>query len=68
MVPQPVQAVLLLFPVSQAYEEQRKKEDEGLEIDGKGLEGDWEERGEMVWWKQTIGNACGELREWPGVA
>ncbi|PWN27475.1 cysteine proteinase [Jaminaea rosea] len=58
MVPQPVQAVLLLFPVSNAYEEQRQKEDEGVEISQKGTE---LKKGEMMWWKQTIGNACGTM-------
>lgn len=57
MVPQPVQAVLLLFPISTGYEKQRKQEDEGVEIQKRGAE-----PGEMIWWKQTIGNACGEYQ------
>lgn len=57
MIPQPVQAVLLLFPVSQGYEKQRQEEDANREISDKGAQ-----EGEMLWWKQTIGNACGEAR------
>ncbi|CAO1636219.1 unnamed protein product [Parajaminaea phylloscopi] len=56
MVPQPVQAVLLLFPVSKGYEQRRLEEDKGVEIAERGAE-----EGEMIWWKQTIGNACGTM-------
>lgn len=57
MIPQPVQAVLLLFPISQGYEKQRQEEDTNREISDRGAQ-----EGEMLWWKQTIGNACGEKR------
>ncbi|PWN93149.1 putative ubiquitin thiolesterase L3 [Acaromyces ingoldii] len=56
MVPQPVHAVLLLFPVTEAYEAKRHKDDEGV-IESDKPEGD----GELLWFKQTIGNACGTI-------
>ncbi|KAI9696354.1 MAG: ubiquitinyl hydrolase 1 [Bogoriella megaspora] len=53
-VPRPAYALLLVFPVSKTYEEFRASEDSGKEeYTGKG-EGE-----EVVWYKQTIGNACG---------
>jgi ubiquitin carboxyl-terminal hydrolase L3 len=53
-VPRPAQALLLIFPVSEVYEKSRHQEDEGKEeYMGKG-EGE-----PVVWYKQTIGNACG---------
>lgn len=62
MVPQPVQAVLLLFPISEGYEKRRMQEDEGVEIEKRGAQVE-----EMIWWKQTIGNACGESIEGRGI-
>lgn len=55
MVPQPVEAVLLLFPISEGYEANRQKEDKDVEITREGGK-----EGELIWWKQTIGNACGQ--------
>ncbi|KAI9686166.1 MAG: ubiquitinyl hydrolase 1 [Bathelium mastoideum] len=53
-VPRPAYALLLVFPVSKTYEKFRSEEDAGKEeYAGKG-EGE-----EVVWFKQTIGNACG---------
>ncbi|KAL9096975.1 MAG: hypothetical protein Q9165_000939 [Trypethelium subeluteriae] len=53
-VPRPAYALLLVFPVSKTYEKFRSEEDAGKEeYTGKG-EGE-----EVVWFKQTIGNACG---------
>lgn len=34
MVPQPVKAVVLLFPISEAYEKARKEEDAKIAKDG----------------------------------
>jgi len=53
-VPRPAQALLLIFPVSKTYEKFRAEEDSGkAEYAGFGP-------GEpVVWYKQTIGNACG---------
>ena len=53
-VPRPAYALLLVFPVSKTYEQFRSEEDAGKEeYAGKG-EGE-----EVVWYKQTIANACG---------
>ena len=53
-VPRPAYALLLVFPVSKTYEKFRSEEDAGKdEYVGSG-EGE-----EVVWFKQTIGNACG---------
>lgn len=53
-VPRPAHALLLVFPVSKAYEASRQAEDSSLpEYSGSGPEE------EVLWFKQTIGNACG---------
>ncbi|OTA59082.1 putative ubiquitin carboxyl-terminal hydrolase [Hypoxylon sp. EC38] len=53
-VPRPALALLLVFPVSATYESARLAEDAGVpEYDGKG------EREPVIWYKQTIRNACG---------
>ena len=53
-VPRPVYALLLVFPVSETYEKFRAQEDEGKpEYNGSGTDE------EVMWFKQTIGNACG---------
>lgn len=56
MVPQPVEAVLLLFPVTKEYEAKRVEEESQQEpFTGPG------KQGEIMWFKQTIGNACGTI-------
>ena len=53
-VPRPAHALLLVFPVSKAYESFREEEDKPLpDYSGSGSEE------EVLWFKQTIGNACG---------
>ncbi len=53
-VPRPAHALLLVFPVSSTYESSRLAEDASLpEYTGSGP-GE-----EVLWFKQTIGNACG---------
>ncbi|KAI1815207.1 putative ubiquitin carboxyl-terminal hydrolase [Poronia punctata] len=53
-IPRPALALLLVFPVSAIYESARMAEDAGVsEYSGKG------EDEPVVWWKQTIRNACG---------
>ncbi len=53
-VPRPAHALLLVFPVSDTYEKFRVEEDAGKEeYSGSGPDE------EVVWYKQTIGNACG---------
>ena len=54
MVPRPAHALILVFPVSQTYEKFRHEEDKDKQqYEGSG---DGEE---VLWYKQTIGNACG---------
>lgn len=53
-IPRPALALLLVFPVSKTYEEFRVKEDKDrVEYTGKGSEEP------VIWYKQTIRNACG---------
>ncbi|KAI0840702.1 ubiquitin carboxyl-terminal hydrolase [Hypoxylon sp. FL0890] len=53
-VPRPALALLLVFPISATYESARLAEDAGTpEYDGKG------EDEPVIWYKQTIRNACG---------
>ncbi|GAA5861868.1 hypothetical protein JCM8547_008580 [Rhodosporidiobolus lusitaniae] len=52
-VKQPVKAVLMLFPVTESYEKMRKEQDEKVLEDGvEGVE-------DVIYFKQTIANACG---------
>ena len=53
-VPRPAHGLLLIFPVSDTYEKFRREEDDAKpEYTGAG------ESEPVVWYKQTIGNACG---------
>ncbi|EOD44922.1 Ubiquitin carboxyl-terminal hydrolase isozyme l3 [Neofusicoccum parvum] len=62
-VPRPAQAVLLIFPVSDTYEKFRREEDSSkAEYDGSGASEP------VVWYKQTIGNACGLIGLLHGVS
>lgn len=62
-VPRPAYALLLVFPVSDTYEKFRTTEDSGKEeYAGSGPEED------VVWYKQTIGNACGLIGLLHGVS
>lgn len=57
-IPRPCHALLLVFPVSETYEKHRREEDEKIW----GPEGAYEGKGdgeEVMWYKQTIRNACG---------
>ena len=53
-VPRPAHALLLVFPTSSAYQKARHEEDDSL-LDYSGTGPDEE----VLWFKQTIGNACG---------
>ncbi|TFK51621.1 peptidase C12, ubiquitin carboxyl-terminal hydrolase 1 [Heliocybe sulcata] len=55
LVPQPVKAVILCFPITDEYERKRKEEDEAM----KGQESQLDPT--LVFIKQTIGNACGTM-------
>jgi len=62
-VPRPAYALLLVFPVSDTYEKFRMQEDSSKpEYEGSGQEE------EIVWYKQTIGNACGLIGLLHGVS
>ncbi|KAF2645286.1 cysteine proteinase [Massarina eburnea CBS 473.64] len=62
-VPRPAYALLLIFPVSETYEKFRMQEDkERAEYDGHGPDED------VIWYKQTIGNACGLIGLLHGVS
>lgn len=62
-VPRPAYALLLVFPVSAAYERSRRDEDAARdEYHGTGPDE------EVVWFKQTIRNACGLIGLLHGVA
>lgn len=53
-IPRPALALLLVFPVSAVYESQRMAEDSLVdEYKGKG------DTEPVLWWPQTIRNACG---------
>ncbi|KAJ7281832.1 peptidase C12, ubiquitin carboxyl-terminal hydrolase [Mycena rebaudengoi] len=56
MVPQPVHAVVLLFPISDESERKRKEEDAKIEKDGQP-----QLDPTLLWIKQTISNACGTM-------
>ncbi|RDB20915.1 Ubiquitin carboxyl-terminal hydrolase isozyme L3 [Hypsizygus marmoreus] len=56
MVNQPVKAVLLLFPISDALEAKRREEDAKIKSEGQPLLDST-----VVWIKQTIPNACGTI-------
>lgn len=53
-VPRPALALLLVFPVSEAYEAHRAEEDKSREEYAGSGEGEG-----VVWFRQTIRNACG---------
>lgn len=62
-VPRPAHALLLVFPVSETYETFRREEDKDKqEYSGHGAEE------EVIWYKQTIGNACGLIGLLHGVS
>nr|XP_048708341.1 ubiquitin carboxyl-terminal hydrolase isozyme L3 isoform X3 [Caretta caretta] len=55
MVPRPVCAVLLLFPVTEKYETFRTEEEERIKAQGQNV------RSSVYFMKQTINNACGTI-------
>ncbi|TFK94120.1 cysteine proteinase [Polyporus arcularius HHB13444] len=56
MVSQPVKAVILLFPISEVYEQKRREEDERIAAQGQPAIDPT-----VFWMKQTISNACGTM-------
>lgn len=52
-IPRPAIALLLVFPISKAYEEFRSNEDQNnSDYDINGTQ-------DVIWYKQTIRNSCG---------
>jgi ubiquitin carboxyl-terminal hydrolase L3 len=62
-LPRPAHALLLVFPISETYETFRVQEDQ----DKKEYEGHGPDE-EVIWYKQTIGNACGLIGLLHGVS
>ncbi|KAH9935887.1 cysteine proteinase [Epithele typhae] len=56
MVTQPVKAAILLFPITEQYENERKAQDERI-----AAEGQHPVDPTVFWMKQTISNACGTM-------
>ncbi|KAI0331473.1 cysteine proteinase [Cubamyces sp. BRFM 1775] len=56
MVTQPVKAVILLFPITDAYEQKRREEDARITAEGQPPVDST-----LFWMKQTISNACGTM-------
>jgi ubiquitin carboxyl-terminal hydrolase L3 len=56
-VPRPVHALLLVFPVTSIYENYRLEQDKGRDL----YLGEEHVHGEVMWFRQTIGNACGTM-------
>ncbi|XP_026074073.1 ubiquitin carboxyl-terminal hydrolase isozyme L3-like isoform X1 [Carassius auratus] len=55
LVPRPVCAVLLLFPITEKYETFRQEEEARIKSQGQEISSD------VYFMKQTIGNACGTI-------
>lgn len=55
MVPQPVLAVMLLFPISDSYESNMQRESEALAANPAHIPSS------LFYMKQNIGNACGTI-------
>ncbi|KAI0731220.1 cysteine proteinase [Earliella scabrosa] len=56
MVSQPVKAVILVFPITESYEQKRREEDRRI-----ATEGQHPIDPTIFWMKQTISNACGTM-------
>ncbi|CDO77663.1 hypothetical protein BN946_scf184969.g14 [Trametes cinnabarina] len=56
MVTQPAKAVILLFPITDSYEQKRREEDARI-----AAEGQHPIDPTVFWMKQTISNACGTM-------
>ncbi|KAI7896648.1 uncharacterized protein EV154DRAFT_491725 [Mucor mucedo] len=55
MIPQPVQAIIFLFPITEAYEKFKDEEEAHLRMREQSISPD------VVFFKQTISNACGMI-------
>lgn len=57
-LPDPVLALLLVFPITERYESAKREQDAGKQAYD-GLRGP--SATQVMWYKQTIGNACGTM-------
>lgn len=55
MLPQPVEAIIFLFPITEAYEKYKNEEEARLTKLEQSISPD------IVFFKQTIENACGMI-------
>lgn len=55
MIPRPVQAIIFLFPITEAYEKFKAEEEARITKCGQYISP------EVVFFKQTISNACGMI-------
>ncbi|KAJ4414427.1 hypothetical protein N0V82_007934 [Gnomoniopsis sp. IMI 355080] len=55
-IPRPAHALLVIIPLTKAWDEERKAEDANKEDYTGAGEGE-----PVIWFKQTIGNACGSI-------
>src|SRR3569833_2595057 len=56
LVPRPALALLVIIPMTESWRRDRDREDAGMdEYAGSG------EGAPVIWWKQTIGHACGSI-------
>lgn len=60
MIPRPCYALILAFPISATYEQYRKNADKELD-DGYYNDISGTDKEQQLWFKQTIGNACGTM-------
>jgi ubiquitin carboxyl-terminal hydrolase L3 len=62
LIPRPVHALLVILPLTLAWHASRVAEDEAEAGDVyKGGEGDGRGKSGVLWFKQTIGHACGSI-------
>ena len=61
LVPRPVAAVMLLFPITDKYEDARIEEDKKLEQLQEADNSANSNKDDVFFVKQTIGNACGTM-------
>lgn len=54
LIPRPVLALILVLPTSKAYEQRKLTEEAARETYNGGGDGE-----DVIWFKQTINNACG---------
>lgn len=55
-IPRPAHALLVIIPLTKVWDDERKNEDAG-----KGNYSGFGEDEPVIWFKQTIGNACGSI-------